>query len=626
MSLFDILLIIWLAITAFTLLSLLRKKKYKEAGRVVLANVIFGGILAMGWYLPSLELWGYWTLPLGLLFFFYIFVRRLPKFAPLPDRNQLLRLAFMSGIFLSVGFPPVPLVVAMFGGFIPLLWVEHRLSESQAINSRKSLFAYGFLTFSLWNILTTYWIMNSSFISGACAVLINSFLMTLPLVAFHEIKKIFPRAITYAVLPIFWLGFEYLHFQWEIDFPWLTLGNGLAMFPELIQWYEFTGVLGGTLWVLAVNISIFLYLKKGILHKSWKNGWLTPVLIVLIPILVSLFLYQKNKAAPNGERVEVVAIQGNVEPHYEASTISEEEKIRRFQQLAAEVLTDSTDFLIFPETSFESIWKFDIGVEDALTDFKKFIRVYPDLKLIGGISMYAKVQDSLPPPNAMAYTRGEEVLYYYQKYNAAVQLDANSDTIPIHFKNKLVVGAEKVPYERWLKGMSDYMELFGGTAVSLGRGEGATVFESGKNDAYKIAPVICYEQDFGAYVGDYVRNGANALFIMTNDGWWDNTSGYRQHLHFARLRAIETRRYVARAANTGSSAFINHRGDILASTNYNEAIALKGTVILNNTTTFYVRYGDYVGKLAAVLSMILLLGLFFKRLVQNLKMSKTRRT
>ena len=127
-----------------------------------------------------------------------------------------------------------------------------------------------------------------------------------------------------------------------------------------------------------------------------------------------------------------------------------------------------------------------------------------------------------------------------------------------------------------------------------------------------VAPVICYESVFGEYTTGYVKNGANALFIVTNDGWWDNTAGHKQHLLFASLRAIETRRPIARSANTGISCLINQRGDILQPTEYDEAATVKGTLLFNDTITFYVRYGDLIGRLAGFISILLLLNVIAK--------------
>ena len=102
---------------------------------------------------------------------------------------------------------------------------------------------------------------------------------------------------------------------------------------------------------------------------------------------------------------------------------------------------------------------------------------------------------------------------------------------------------------------------FGGLSYSRGYQDYRTVFKS--NTGTKVAPIICYESIYGEYVSEYVRNGANLLAIITNDGWWNNTEGHKQHLSYARLRSIETRKNIVRSANTGISAVINYRGEIL---------------------------------------------------------------
>ena len=110
---------------------------------------------------------------------------------------------------------------------------------------------------------------------------------------------------------------------------------------------------------------------------------------------------------------------------------------------------------------------------------------------------------------------------------------------------------------------------------------------------------------FGGYVTEFVKKGADMLFVITNDGWWGNSPGHKQHLEFSKLRAIETRRSVARSANTGISGFINQRGDIIEQSKYWEQTALRNTIKTNDKLTFYVRYGDYIYKIAVFLTALL---------------------
>ena len=132
-----------------------------------------------------------------------------------------------------------------------------------------------------------------------------------------------------------------------------------------------------------------------------------------------------------------------------------------------------------------------------------------------------------------------------------------------------------------------------------------------------VAPVICYESVFGEYVTDYVKKGANFIGIITNDSWWGDTPGYQQHWSFARLRAIETRRSVARSANTGTSGFINQRGDELQKSEYLTLDCLRQKIKCNEKITFYVKYGDVIGKIGLGLAIMILLNLIVRKLIHK---------
>ena len=124
-----------------------------------------------------------------------------------------------------------------------------------------------------------------------------------------------------------------------------------------------------------------------------------------------------------------------------------------------------------------------------------------------------------------------------------------------------------------------------------------------------ITPLICYESIYG----DLQQKGeTNLIAIITNDGWWKNTVGYKQHFAYARLRAIEQRKTIIRSANTGISGAINAKGEVLESTNWEEAICVSAEVSLNNETTFYSMFGDYIGRLSVFVATMLFIVAFVK--------------
>lgn len=126
-------------------------------------------------------------------------------------------------------------------------------------------------------------------------------------------------------------------------------------------------------------------------------------------------------------------------------------------------------------------------------------------------------------------------------------------------------------------------------------------------DSVKFTDVICYESIFGDYVAWGVRKGAELLFVSTNDGWWKNSPGHRQHAAYARLRAIENRRDIARSANTGISCFIDQKGRVFQATAYGEPDCIRQTLLANSRLTFYSKYGDLLGRSALPFSGLLLL-------------------
>jgi len=198
----------------------------------------------------------------------------------------------------------------------------------------------------------------------------------------------------------------------------------------------------------------------------------------------------------------------------------------------------------------------------------------------------------------------------YDIFNSAI-LFSGKEKLQVYHKSILVSGVEKVPFMKYLGFLKNIFIDLGGASGNLGSQDESSIFVSLKG--LDLAPVICYESVFGEYLASYIKKGAGIICIITNDGWWKNTPGFRQHFSFARLRAIETRRSIARAANTGTSGFINQRGDVLEQTQWATDDAIRKELNMNDEITFYVKHGDYIGRIAALLSTLFILFLLVKR-------------
>jgi apolipoprotein N-acyltransferase len=201
---------------------------------------------------------------------------------------------------------------------------------------------------------------------------------------------------------------------------------------------------------------------------------------------------------------------------------------------------------------------------------------------------------------------------YYDSYNTALNIDT-SKNVEIYHKSQLVIGVEKIPYPVVFGLFEKFSLDLGGTVGSLGTQEERSVFTHRKKNI-KIAPVICFESLFGEFVSKYIQNGANLIFVITNDGWWDDTPGYRQHKSYSSLRAIETRRSIARSANTGTSCFVNQRGEISQPTQWWKEAVIRGNINANDKITFYVKFGDYIGRITSFISVLLILWFFAVKL------------
>lgn len=532
----------------------------------------------------------------------------------LPQKNKLLGASVLSGVLLAGGFMPMPTFFLMFIGFVPLLWVEDVVAKERETTSKWTIFKFSFNTFLIWNILSTWWIQNSSFVAGMLGNTLNAVFMTIPFVFYHVTKKNMGQRAANLGFLSYWMTFEIGHLTWDISWPWLTLGNSFAHLPSLVQWYEFTGVFGGSLWILGLNIwmanGLFKYWSAEHSNNSISAIFIKPSIAVVVPIFISLAMYYTHDITMTTRQgVEVVSVQPNYEPHYQKFTVGQNQQLAQFMQLTEKAVTDKTAYVLFPETSFRGMEADKLENTSLIKTLRAFTVAHPNLNLITGLSTYIRYQEGeTRPDNVYTYCNKDQTkCQYIDSHNAAIQLNSTTKEIPYYKKSKLVPGAESMPYIGsipFFKGL--ILDLGGAPGLSLGIQDKRSVFYSKQGT---VAPLICYESIYGDYVTDYVKEGAEALFVITNDGWWDNSNGHRQHMYLSSLRAIENRRYVVRSANTGVSCFINSRGDIYHPSTYGEGIAIRDEIYLNDKITFYTLYGDLIGRISILVSVWLLVSM-----------------
>ena len=435
---------------------------------------------------------------------------------------------------------------------------------------------------------------------AAMAIILNALFMAFIFLFFHKIKKRIGEKWGSVIFISIWIAFEYLYHGDDITWPWLTLGNAFADSIGIIQWYEYTGVFGGSLWVLVVNCLLFSFL----LGETYKKKFIALGVLIAAPILASVLLsHPSSKTKVLSEQHKVVIVQPNIDPYNEKFSGSYEQQLQKMLDLAIQKTDSTTEYVVLPETALiDDIREEQLEQTSSIQTIRKFLKQFPKLKIvIGASTIRAYRPDEEVPPTARKFVDDDS---YYDMFNTAFQIEKNKD-IQLYHKSKLVPGVEQVPLHFIFKHLEKFALEMGGTTGSLGSQRERTVFTSAENSTV-VAPVICYESIYGEFVTQYVKKGANFITIITNDGWWENSPGHIQHLKYGRLRAIENRRWIARSANTGISCFIDPQGEILQATNYWEPAVISGNVELNNELTFYTRFGDYIGRIAMYIAFVLI--------------------
>ena len=507
-------------------------------------------------------------------------------------KNSPVLLSIATGLLLVISWPDAGITPIIFIAWVPLLLVAEQEKK------RIRFFLHCLLAMFIWNVGTTWWIWNSTAAGAIGAIIANSLLMTIPLLGYHIFKNQYGIKTGFVSFVAFWLSFEYVHLNWQLSWPWLTLGNVFASTTDWVQWYEFTGTGGGSLWILLANLALFFAIK----YKQKVSVFIkiSAVAAILVsPVLLSYLIKPKNQAVNTTSNV--IIVQPNIDPYSEKFDVATTEgQIKKLIDLSEKELDANTRLVLWPETALPvPVWQNQVQQNIQYQPVFDFVNRHSNIALQTGIETYKNYGTEKATKTAR---KNESDGTYFDAFNAAVVIKAGQ---PLQFynKSKLVPGVETLPdFLLWL---GPIFEKFGGTAGGYGHDKEVVAFASDGNP-YITAPIICYESIYGEYITKYVHKGANLLTIMTNDGWWANTAGHRQHLDYAKLRAIETRKWIARSANTGISAVINSNGDIIEKRGWDTASYIKYFIPAIPGETFFVRNGAIIFGLAIFLMVVLL--------------------
>ncbi len=519
------------------------------------------------------------------------------------NRLKLIVCVFLPALLFWLAWEPMPFTPLVFIAFVPFFY----LAEWGRSTSKGKNFGVLFLALMLWNISTTWWVWFASDVGAIAMLILNSLLMYLPfgLSRWLQRKKWFIWDAKWLFIAL-WLLYEYGHHRWDLSWPWLTLGNAFSGMPWYVQWYEITGTLGGTALILSVNVLVY----QALMNNQWKDkrSWIMQfrlpvgivslfgILSVLLGQLASDFVYQKKSKLKQPYRV--VAIQPNYDPYDEKFVLDPMQMVRDMAKTSDSA--GQADCILWPETSL--VGNIDVGspaqdmqvsylmhhwlkngsADNAARDSSQnhSRATKPPSMLIGSnmIHWYSWMGKGKPD---VAARQSSNLEFWYTLHNSALWIQPELSIHPIgsdpfkherlrgsmatgdiqfYHKSKLVPGTEQLPFVTVLPFLERLAISLDENSASGTLGKNATAKALGVSNS-KVAPIICYESIYGDYVSEYVKDGASWLAVITNDAWWNNTPGHKQHFSYAKLRAIEQRKWVVRSANTGISGFIDPLGN-----------------------------------------------------------------
>jgi apolipoprotein N-acyltransferase len=578
-------------------------------------------------------------------------------------RNKPWWLVILTGLLLAASFPPSPLNPLIFVAFLPLfvlfeegviparvpedkvfkplkaiIIITYRLLSLQFIWRKQSrglavfryqrkyisgnaqLFRYSYAALLIWNALCCYWLMLTATkassipegvintLAGIIAISLNPLLMTIPLQFYSRLRHFLPVWLAAPSLVIFWITFEYLHLNWELSWSWLNLGNALSFWPSWIQYAEFTGVLGISAHILIANLLVYYFYRM--LRAKAKGKILAgsaALLWILLPLAAAPMLSNPGRdifIAHDSMRVRI--IQPNVDPYKKDNYYTAEAQVALFEQLILSRPLDSNTLVMLPERAITRAQDPAGIIKGRLMQPLWHLVDSFHIEILTGLEDYQTFPDTVEPPlsarQGYRFVNGKRKAVFTEHYNSALLMGADRE-MKLYRKDKLVPMVERMPFLGLVKALKFLHMDPSQNFLSFGRADSLHPLLA--RDSTPLNVFICYESAFGDHSRQKTLQGAELLTMITNDGWWRHSSGYVQHAGLSVIRAIENRRALARCANNGTSMFVSARGQISQATDWWEPTIIEEVLPLYRGQTFYVRHGDFVGKIAAGLAILL---------------------
>lgn len=496
-------------------------------------------------------------------------------------------ISISAGILLGLSFPPINLSFLSIPAFILLFHL------AQKCDSYRQLAYYSYAGFVVWNLIGTYWLMMASLPAGVAAILANSVLMTIPLCLGKYFSDKSRSPILIAVLQTSaWVGYEFLHHNWDLSWTWLALGNAWANWIGIIQYISVTGFLGISFWVVLSAALTYQF----ILHKQKSIVYAAIGVFVFFPAWSFVLYSISDTPSSSEEPIEVAIIQPNHDSYLDYGGMSGlSEVMDSLFSLTSRTITPNTDLVIWPENAIDGAIFLNSRTAYQIADSARSWNT----NFITGTGLFKTYEE-----NTKELYRGklQNSGLPYNYFNAALFIKKDG-SISDYEKANLVPIVERLPFVEFFNAIDIFGWVDWGSIQQFGKGKTPDMLTT---DRFKTPGLICYDSVYPSWIREFVQRDASFLTIITNDGWWGDTSGHHQHFAYARLRAIEFDRWVARSANNGFSGIIAPNGEIKHKTDYWVRTGFSGHVYNRDTQTLYTRFGNWLPIFCLVL-----FGVFF---------------
>jgi apolipoprotein N-acyltransferase len=520
-------------------------------------------------------------------------------------RRPGISLAVATGLLLGVSFPPFQAGAVAFVAFLPFFILF------ESVDGFGEAARLSYVMLFTFNAVALYWTGGFThhkdyylMTAGAMLLIAHPFFFALPLLAWVGLRRMYGYLASLAAFPLLWVANEFLHSKSELSFPWLTLGNTQTYDLPAVQFASVTGVYGISLWVLVINVLIYILVRK-LLSGEWKIS--SPRSITLASLV--LIIYAAPKAygtrllsgdlAARGPEVRIAAVQPDIDP-FEKWGGAPGGELGLYQGLTDSAAKGGAELVIWPETALP-LYLLHPANAAMLSQIKRQADTL-GISLLTGTPDIVYYPDSASAPAGSKLSVGGKL---YETFNSSILLTPGDTLIQKYAKNLLVPFAERVPYSTELSFLNAMKWNFGLGGWNIGRDTGALVLRVHLPSGIKFANMICYESIYPSFVADFVRRGAGFLTVITNDSWWGNTSGAYQHKQIGILRAVENRRWLVQCANGGISCIVDPFGRTLGSTPMFVRTVLSGTIEERSDLTFYTLHGDWFAEICLVISLFL---------------------